>query len=135
MAVPNDVMQSTSDVLESTLGADGGLDYFGFESPAYLAVLLDRSDEHRSHHAAVIGDGVVEHQDLHWTQFDRIAVRHLTERYGVFRDVDTYLVCSRDLAIDAVHETHFLDAPYEFLRRAFITAGNDLRQRNVTRYG
>ena len=134
MAVPNHVVQGTSDIPEGALGADRGLDHFGFEVLACLAVLLDRSDEHRSHHAAVIGDGVVEHHDLHRTQFDRIAVRHLTERHGVLRYVDAHFIGARNLAIDTIHQPHFLDSLDEFLRRSFVTAGDDLRQRDVTRY-
>ena len=49
-------------------------------------------------------------------------------------DVDTHLVCARYLAIDTVHEAHFLDAAHEFLRRAFVRAGDEFGEGDVTRH-
>ena len=134
MVIPDDVVQGTFDIPERAGGADRRLDDFGSERLDVLSVTADGGDEHGAHHPAVVSDGVVEHEYLHGAQFDGVAVRHLTECDGVSRHVDAHFVGAGYLAIDAVHESHALDAADELTCRAFVGPRDEFGEGDVRRH-
>ena len=129
--VPHHIVEAGTNVVECRFLTHRGLDRFGIKALHGHAIFLQFSHEHRSNHFAVVGDTVVERQNLHGAQFDRITVCHFADGHGIVRNLNSRAVCTGNLTVETVAEVHFLELAHELLGITVIGLCDDFRKGNI----